>query len=327
MSARGQDTEAIILRTQPMRESDLVVILCTAKHGKVPCAARGARKSKRRFAGGLPVGGRGDARMAPGRGSLWNLEGFSPTADHASLGRDLERFAFANYLCELCDRLTVDLDPVPNVFASLWESLEQLAQGERDALLLRSFELRLLAYIGSLPEFERCAACGDELASGPVPFDAARGGALCARHGQGSARLDPVMLAMAQRLLHNSDDAASDSGEERGAQVGSEGIAALGATFLDPRWTPARRRALRDLCVRLLHQHLSRPLRSLSFFQDLQRAGRALRGSKATGATPGAEAGHVASASVASGAGEGPAQPREGNGEVPGQSPDSGEER
>src|SRR5258708_11347040 len=48
-----KESEAIVLRTYPLRESDLLVTLFTRMEGKVKGAARAAMKSRRRFGGAL----------------------------------------------------------------------------------------------------------------------------------------------------------------------------------------------------------------------------------------------------------------------------------
>ena len=48
-----KDSEAIVLRTYPIREADLLVTLFTRAEGKVRGVARSAKKSKRRFGGAL----------------------------------------------------------------------------------------------------------------------------------------------------------------------------------------------------------------------------------------------------------------------------------
>ncbi|MBC7973578.1 MAG: DNA repair protein RecO, partial [Myxococcales bacterium] len=65
----------VVLRTAPLRESDLLVTLYTNVHGRVSAVARGARKSQRRFAGALSllVLGRYQLGRKP-RGELWSLE-------------------------------------------------------------------------------------------------------------------------------------------------------------------------------------------------------------------------------------------------------------
>src|SRR5271166_3807238 len=47
------ESEAIVLRTYPLREADLLVTFFTRAEGKVRGVARSAKKSKRRFGGAL----------------------------------------------------------------------------------------------------------------------------------------------------------------------------------------------------------------------------------------------------------------------------------
>src|SRR5256885_16497698 len=48
-----RESEAIVLRTYPLREADLLVTLFTRLKGKVHGVARSAKKSRRRFGGAL----------------------------------------------------------------------------------------------------------------------------------------------------------------------------------------------------------------------------------------------------------------------------------
>ena len=48
-----KESEAIVLRTYPLREADLLVTLFTRLEGKVRGVARSAKRSKRRFGGAL----------------------------------------------------------------------------------------------------------------------------------------------------------------------------------------------------------------------------------------------------------------------------------
>src|ERR671921_1526520 len=48
-----KQSEAVVLRTYPMREADLLVTLFTRNEGKIKGVARSAKKSKKRFGGAL----------------------------------------------------------------------------------------------------------------------------------------------------------------------------------------------------------------------------------------------------------------------------------
>ena len=48
-----KESEAIVLRTYPLREADLLVTFFTRNEGKVRGVARSAKKSRKRFGGAL----------------------------------------------------------------------------------------------------------------------------------------------------------------------------------------------------------------------------------------------------------------------------------
>jgi DNA repair protein RecO (recombination protein O) len=244
-------TPAIVLRTHPAREADLIVVLLTAARGRVECHARGARKSRRRFPGGLPTGARGEATIgALRRGSLPPLEGFAATADHLALGRDLEAFAYVGYLCELGDQLVSGSVADLRAFAVLDEAIGAiLRQSPPHPLLLRRCELGLVDALGWLPALDRCGVCGrpPDRDADMIAFSLARGGVLCAEHGRGDRRTPIALLEVAADLL--------------AGPVGARELPAVPSAEL--------RRGLRDLGRGLIEPHLRSPLRSLAFFAQL----------------------------------------------------------
>lgn len=246
---------AVILRTRPLGEADLVVVLLTPEHGKIEAAARSARSSRRRFPGGLPAGQRGLAAVARGRGSLARLERFEPTADHSPVGQDLERFAYVAYLCELTDELVYGRHPDALVFAALCTALEAVIGGAPRPSELRRYELALLAGLGLLPALGGCCVCGQGVAIGrwgdatdvTMGFDAGRGGLLCGEHAIGAPRVLAAVVAAMQDLAAGGDPAGLEAA------------------------SPEVRRSLRDLTQAALKAHLRRPLHSLAFFAALPR--------------------------------------------------------
>ncbi|HTJ40903.1 MAG TPA: DNA repair protein RecO, partial [Kofleriaceae bacterium] len=89
MTARSFD-EAMVLRQTPFGESDAVVTLFTRTHGKISALARGARASKKRFAGalGLLVLSRVDLKRKP-RGDLWSLDAAELAREWTGLAGDV----------------------------------------------------------------------------------------------------------------------------------------------------------------------------------------------------------------------------------------------
>ena len=244
-SRAGWTSPGIVLRTTPVGESDLMVTLLTSARGRVDAAARGARKSRVRFPGGLPVGARGEVRVRPGRGVRPTLEGFDPSFDHAAIGRDVERFGFVAYLCEITEQLVLGDGADASIFAGLSRALGSTIEGAPSAAVLRAYELELLDHLGLLPSLERCCVCGAPAAPETegagvtrLAFEVARGGVLCGTHarpGGGSMAVDVVEAA--RRLRSWDLDAL-------------EGAPA------------ATRRGVRDLCLQVVRQNLLRPLKS-----------------------------------------------------------------
>lgn len=247
---------SIVLRTTAVRESDLVVTLLSADRGRVEAIARGARKSRRRFPGGLPIGARGEAEVRPGRGSLANLERFEFTRDNSVVGRDLQRFGYVSYLCEITDQLVSGHGIEQAIYRALNGALDDVVEHAPDPEMLRSYELKLLHHLGLLPALSRCCACGvevEEVTPGGVAYDVPRGGVLCHEHaGRAATRLDPNVLRMTRALQTAS----------------APGVLSHASGTV--------RRGVRDLCLQVVRQHLVRPLKSAEFFAQIARDQRSM---------------------------------------------------
>lgn len=249
----SERTPAVVLATRPLGEADLLVVLFTPGRGKVRAAARHARKSRRRFPGGLVGGAVGEATIVLRGVGLSRLDGFVSVRDLGGLGRDLGRFAQVAYLCELTDGLLHESVADPGLFSALCDAIGRTLDAGADAGMLRRYELVLLRALGLLPALERCAVCGEALAPGPTaPFEEGHGGALCLVHGRGARRVPTTVLELAGRLCGAGDEAEID--------------AVLRATAERPA---SDRRALRDLVQSWLRPHLRQPLRSREFFAKL----------------------------------------------------------
>src|SRR5258708_8085962 len=73
-----RESEAIVLRSYPLREADLLVTLFTRVEGKVRGVARSAKKSKRRVGGALePLTHRRGFYEDRGRQELPRLDSFA----------------------------------------------------------------------------------------------------------------------------------------------------------------------------------------------------------------------------------------------------------
>src|SRR5262245_23147488 len=196
----------VVLKTTPLRESDLLVTLYTETHGRVAAVARGARKSQRRFAGALQllVLGRYELGRRP-RGELYGLEAAEVEREWTHLASDVFAVAHASYVAELVGALLPPEQPDPQVLEVILALWGSLTEGGPSPAALRAVELELLDLAGHRPALESCAACGEtDLTSGAV-FDPTRGGAICRRcaatsRGANIRPIDAGTLGYLQRV-------------------------------------------------------------------------------------------------------------------------------
>ncbi|HET9621722.1 MAG TPA: DNA repair protein RecO [Kofleriaceae bacterium] len=252
----------VVLRTAPLRESDLLVVLYTDVHGQVSAVARGARKSKRRFAGALSllVLARYQLGRRP-RGDLWSLESAEVVQEWTQLAADVVAVAHASYVAELVGALLPAEAPEPHALdlvVALWDAL---AAGGPSPSALRAIELGLLDLAGHQPALDRCAACGErDLAQGAV-FDPERGGAICRRCAARSRTTGVRPLEPATRAYLE-------------AVASQDSPLAARALDADPRFTAAERAAGRDAMLSMITRLADKPLRSLEYLAKLGAASR-----------------------------------------------------
>ncbi len=240
-------TAAIVLRRVPYGEADLVVTLLGLETGRVTALARGARKSTRRFAGGLEPGLAGEARLRERAGAeLLGLESFDAGTGRPGLAEDLAKAAHAAYAVELCDRLCPPREPERVVYAWLDELLGRLERGAATAERLRVFELGLLRALGLGPSLARCAQCGRDPAGEEVAWLPRAGGVLCRGCGAGAERMS---AGTRQALL----------------DLEASTLAGADAIQLERVTGQACRRAV----LSLLREHVHGPLRSLDFIEKM----------------------------------------------------------
>ena len=158
-----KESEAIVLRVYPLRESDLLVTLFTRAEGKVKGVARAAKKSKRRFGGALEpltyVRAFYDDRERQELAQLDSCEVIeSPMAGEVTYARAVG----LAHVAELLDQLMPDREASDAVFRLSLAVIEEL-RGSALWMPLTYFELWMTRLMGFLPELGECIVCGRSL--------------------------------------------------------------------------------------------------------------------------------------------------------------------
>ena len=238
--------EAIVLRTWPFHEADLLVSLFTREQGRVKGVARHAMRSRRRFGGALEPMTHVRASYAERpRQELVRLDGFEILSSPLSRPVDYARTAALQLVAEVLEEAMPEGAPEDAVFRLALAVLEELQVG-RVGLPVTYFALWMNRLMGWMPELGHCAACGLALggtdgSGGAVWYSAAADGVTCAddRRG-GSVMLPAESVALARRMFRGT---VKGMAEETSANDASGGSAVL-----------------RGFAIEVLERHLERRL-------------------------------------------------------------------
>lgn len=141
-------TDALILRTYKLGESDRIVVFLTRDRGKKRGVAKNARQSRRRFGGGLePMTCGRVAYLERERRDLVLLHYVEPTRSPLA-AIDSEALAYVGYFAELIDECAPEADPNETLFRLGTSIVEAMAAGVPSDPLARYFEYWLLRLEG-----------------------------------------------------------------------------------------------------------------------------------------------------------------------------------
>ena len=197
-----KESEAIVLRTYPLREADLLVTLFTRLEGKVRGVARSAKKSKKRFGGALEpltyVRAYYDDRE---RSELARLDSCdvleSPLATEVSYPRAV---ALA-HVAEILDELLPDREANDAVFRLALSVIAGL-RGPEVWLPITYFELWMTRLMGYLPELSECMVCGRALNGSRAYFHALADGLIVRDDKRlASSEISPESRALAAQMF------------------------------------------------------------------------------------------------------------------------------
>lgn len=247
-------TPAVVLRSWPYGESDKIVCLLTESYGKITGIAKGAKRSRKRFANSLEPFSLVNLRFQDRpHGNL----AFFLSADlgfaYKRLVTSLEKITLASYLVEITDGLTSERDDSALVYQHLKYGLLFLdSDGTLPLEFLAAFELKLLRLAGYQPALDRCKRCSiTRRDDGAVPwyFSGMEGGILCGVCAPTRKESLPVRAATLAALIRLQDEKRGEKKE--GLDGGSLPMAVL--------------QEIRFINQCILQYHMEREIRSAAF--------------------------------------------------------------
>ena len=240
-------SEAVVLRTWPVHEADLVVSFFTRDFGKMKGVAKSALKSRKRFGGALEpmTVARAWFQEKP-KQELVRLDQLEIIRSPLSHPVDAARLMVLSLYAEVLEQALPEQDPQETVFRLILSVLEQTTS-EQPWMPLTYFELWMTRLMGLLPDIAHCTACGEALVAGETSFNAYADGLFCHVHRPGNAsELSAESWQLAMKMLR--------------APV---------SAFAGEAWPRRRGQDLRRFALQSLERHLERKLKSAEMLTRL----------------------------------------------------------
>jgi DNA repair protein RecO (recombination protein O) len=162
-----RESEAIVLRTYPLGEGNLLVSFLSRVHGRLRGVANGARKPKNRFGGTLEP-------LSHVR--IWFFERETRDLVRISQCDLIESFIdaqsdYSNSLAlalasEVTEAVLGEKEVAEPNFRLLLLTAQAVQSGTKLSLVLAYFALWIVRLGGWLPRLDRCTRCGAELSGG-----------------------------------------------------------------------------------------------------------------------------------------------------------------
>ncbi len=209
-------SRALLLRSVPYGETDLIVTLLTEERGKLGARLRGGRRSAKRASGGVEPFHTLDVALEDRGGDLLPLKETQLVVVRAGLVASLGAMDAAGIALRWSRHLLPVRHAEPEAWSTLTRLLDRLdalaPEGDpakmRGVLALAGFHL--LASVGYALELGRCVVCGRACPPGAPAFvDGPRGGLVCRACGGGGRLLDGRARELAAR---------AQLGEEHGSE-------------------------------------------------------------------------------------------------------------
>jgi DNA repair protein RecO (recombination protein O) len=232
--------EAIVLRTWPFHEADLLVSLFTRDQGKVKGVARHAMKSRKRFGGALEPATHVLAHYTERpRQDLVRLDQFEILWSPLAAPIDTLRLAALQLVTEVLEQAMPDLAPDDNIYRLALTTLTSIQSGSVH-LPVTYFCLWMNRLMGWMPELGHCSACGLDLRGETVFWSPTADGVTCYDDRRpGSRALTAASAVESHRIARTP----------------------LADLTTEP-WPAARSADLRAFAIATLERHLERRLRS-----------------------------------------------------------------
>ncbi len=222
----------MILRSADYRDADRVLTLFTYEHGKVSAIARGARASKRRFAGVLEPYAVIRVELESTRTDLMTLKRAELVRIFPGILADLAKMDVAGAALGLLREAHPARAPDAQIFLHTLQFLTVIdLAGDPERAILLGFALRVLALSGLSPRLDACGRSDEPVPAGrSAYFDPSVGAVVARRFGGGQFLFSGKLR---ERLIRAQGEAWLDVARESWAEEDLRVARAAMAAFIE----------------------------------------------------------------------------------------------
>ena len=204
MVAREQlKTTGFVLRTLSYSESDLIITFYSHDFGKLKGIAKGAKRSKKRFANVFePFSLTNIIFSRKSRDMLAFIESCDIIDHFNAIRQDMEKTLIASYFIDLTDHFSPEGKKNEKVFELLQDFLTMMGKEKTSDAAVRFFEMRLLKLAGFEPALDHCIICKTPVTNGAsYYFHTNEGGIKCSACAKPQRYEKPVSAGTVRTLL------------------------------------------------------------------------------------------------------------------------------
>jgi DNA repair protein RecO (recombination protein O) len=197
------ETDAIVLSTRDHGESDRLVTFHSADFGRLRGIAKGARRSRKRFANVFEPCSLVRLECREKNPYIW-IEGCKLLEPYLPMRTDIEKWSYAALFSEIVLEMVPEGEPHEEAFILHRETLGRLERDKDTQNVLLLALLRFQFLMGYMPALDGCAICRCTLkTAGRWFWQTDQGKLVCNRHGcpdTGHIVLDMGTLALIHYL-------------------------------------------------------------------------------------------------------------------------------
>ena len=192
--------QAIVLRVTDYNDRDALLTVLSRNHGKLTIKARGLRRKNSPLIAPCQLLAFAEFTLFEYKGQYTINEAHSLEL-FTALRRDLTKLSLGTYFAQVCDVISMEDLPNPELQSLLLNSLYALAKLDLPETFVKSvFEMRAVCLAGYTPDLFGCHICGSQ---NPDRFDLSAGQLSCrgCASGEHGIRM-PVTAGMLEAMRY-----------------------------------------------------------------------------------------------------------------------------